>query len=144
MALFLDTNIFIYAKGREHPYKKSCTSILEAVIKNKIVAYIDTEVLQEIYYRESNKEGRGIIRVKKILDFFDPDKILPVTYKDIILTGKFLEAYEGIEPRDAIHLAVVANNKIENFCTADKGIKQVKEVKAIDPIDLEKQLKKVR
>ena len=142
MALFLDTNIFIYAKGREHPYKKSCTYILEAVIKNKIVAYIDTEVLQEIYYRESDKKGRGVVRVKKILDFFNSDKILPVTYKDIILTGKFLEAYKEIEPRDAIHLAVVINNKIENICTADKGIKKVKEVNVIDPVNLAKQLKK--
>jgi len=47
---FLDTNVFIYAAGRESDYKSSCTQILADVVRGDLAAAISSEVCQEVMY----------------------------------------------------------------------------------------------
>ena len=144
MVVFLDTCIFEYAQGKASMYKNSCLNILQAILDNKIISCIDTEVFQELWYRHYKKDkDRGISLLEDALKIIEPDNILPVTYRDITLAIGFGKKYGNIiEPRDALHLAVMISNKITIICSVDKGIKQVKEVKTIDPIDLSKELKR--
>lgn len=144
MITFLDTCVFNYAAGKEHRYKKPCQEILVAVRKKRIFACTDTEVMQEILYRGFYKEevDNAIFVVADVMEMLDEDSIFPVHPKDILLTSRLMEKYRKIEPRDAIHLAVMKNNNVAFFCTADRELKKVKEVKTIDPIDLAKQLRK--
>jgi predicted nucleic acid-binding protein len=48
---FLDTNIFMYAAGQEHPLKAPCVGILRRVASEELEAVTSTEVLQEILSR---------------------------------------------------------------------------------------------
>lgn len=50
-AVFVDTNIFIYASGAPSPYKKPAEEILIKIAKNQLKAVTNSEVLQEILYR---------------------------------------------------------------------------------------------
>jgi len=144
MNIFLDTCIFEYAQGKASIYKNPCLDILQAILDNKITPYTDTEVFQEIWYRHYRRdEDRGIGLLKDTLKIIKQNNILPITYRDITLAIELGKEYGNIiEPRDALHLAVVFKNHISIICTVDKGIKTVKEITAIDPIDLAKQLKK--
>ena len=144
MTIFLDTCIFEYAQGKASAYKDPCLNILRAILDGKIISYTDTEVFQEVWYRHYKKDkDKGIGLVEDTLKTIKPDNILPVTYHDITLAIEFGKKYgDRIEPRDTLHLAVMIRNKISIICSVDKGIKQVKEITAIDPIDLAKQLKK--
>ena len=47
----VDSNVFMYAAGREHPHKKPATAFLEKVAAGSVDAIIDVEVLQEILHR---------------------------------------------------------------------------------------------
>jgi predicted nucleic acid-binding protein len=47
----VDSNIFMYAAGREHPHKKPATTFLEKVAEGSVEAMIDAEILQEILHR---------------------------------------------------------------------------------------------
>ena len=51
MKVFLDTNIPMYASGKEHKYKKSCQDIILSVASGRLTAYTDVEVFQEILQR---------------------------------------------------------------------------------------------
>ncbi|MFH0797071.1 MAG: type II toxin-antitoxin system VapC family toxin [Candidatus Omnitrophota bacterium] len=142
MLIFLDTCVFEYAQGRDNIYKDPCLKILEAVLENKVIPYTDTEIFQEIWYRHYHRDtDQGINLLKDVLQIIKPGYILPVTHADFSLAVHLGEIYgRFIEPRDAIHIAVMLNNSIHDICTADTGIAKVKEVTVIDPINFVKKL----
>ncbi len=136
MKFFIDTNVPMYAAGKEHPLKNSCLKVLESIAKNEILAFTDTEVFQEILYRFFS------IRRKEIgLSLFDGfvkimhGAVMPVGYKDIMvareLAGK--KEYENLQPRDIIHLSVMINHGIETIITADKEFEKVGIISVIHP-----------
>ena len=54
--LFIDTNVVMYARGKEHPYRASCGRIILEIAtgsfrENFGIPVTDTEVFQEILYR---------------------------------------------------------------------------------------------
>ena len=50
---FLDVNIFMYVAGAPHPYKDPYVHILADVETGSLVAAINAEVIQELFYRHS-------------------------------------------------------------------------------------------
>jgi hypothetical protein len=50
---FIDANIPMYAAGAEHPLKRPCIAILEAIAHDELAAVTNVEVVQEILYRYS-------------------------------------------------------------------------------------------
>lgn len=136
MKVFIDTNIPMYAAGKEHPYKSSCSEIIMAAATGKLKAYTDVEVFQEVLYRffYINKPEMGY----KVFDNFYKimeGHILSVTPRDISLTRDLSEAYKNskLSPRDFVHLAVMLNNDIEHMITTDKGFRSVDIIKVVIP-----------
>ena len=62
--VFIDSNISMYAAGREHPNKEPSIKILELVSSGKVIGVSSTEVLQEILY--SYQAVNTIIKVHQI------------------------------------------------------------------------------
>ncbi len=131
--VFIDTNIFMYAAGAAHPHKQPSLQFLSKMSQSKTTVVTNTEVLQEILYRyrKINKQPMGFQIFEKILTIIPI--ILPITKTDMILGQKLLLKYEKIEPRDAIHAAVMLNRQIKTVCSYDKHFDQIKEVKRITP-----------
>jgi uncharacterized protein len=136
MKVFIDTNIPIYATGKDHPFKKKCLDILESIAREEIEAYTDTEVLQEILYRYYyiNQRKPGL----EIFDLFATimdGAILPVLHGDIMLARLLAEKEETVRlyPWDLIHLAVMMNNGIKQIITADRGFLNIPGIEVITP-----------
>ena len=49
-AIFLDSNVFLYAAGREHSLRDACRKVLDRVAEGDLVAVTSSEVLQEILH----------------------------------------------------------------------------------------------
>ena len=49
--IFIDTSIFMYAAGKEHPHKEPSVNLLRLIAMGEIDAVINVEVLQEIFHR---------------------------------------------------------------------------------------------
>jgi uncharacterized protein len=136
MKVFIDTNIPMYAAGKDHPFKKKCLGILESIAREELEAYTDTEVLQEILYRYFNINQR-----KTGFELFDlfatimDGAILPVLHGDIILARMLAEKEEAgnLSPRDLIHLAVMLNNEIRHIITSDRGFVSIPGIEVITP-----------
>ena len=136
MKVFIDTNIPMYAAGKDHPFKKKCLGILESIARDDINAYTDTEVLQEILYRYFyiNQRETGF----DIFDLFATimdGVILPVLHSDIKLARLLAEKEETVKlsPRDLIHLAVMLNNGIRHIVTTDRGFVSIPGIEVITP-----------
>ena len=50
-AVFIDTNVPIYAAGGDHPLKEQCARILRSVAEDPKPFVTDSEVLQELLHR---------------------------------------------------------------------------------------------
>lgn len=136
MIIFVDTNIFMYAVGSEHPYKKPCADLLTKIAEESILVASDSEVLQEILYRYSqiNKFPMGCQvyeDVKVLLNI-----VFPVTVKDIDLAVSLLKKHNGIRVRDAIHAAVMLSNDVSKIYSVDKHFDLIPRIKRIDPLEI--------
>lgn len=130
---FVDTNIFIYASGKDHSYKAPCVGFLEKIAKGKIEVMISSEILQEILYRfcviKARKEG--LILCRKVASLCPV--ILPVTREDAVLAVSLMEQHAKLGPRDAIHCAVMKNNMISTIVSYDRDMEGLSGVKRMTP-----------
>ncbi|MDP3297007.1 MAG: type II toxin-antitoxin system VapC family toxin [Thermodesulfovibrionia bacterium] len=125
----IDTNIILYSLGREHPLKEPCRGLIAKIVPGEIAANIDVEVLQEVLYVYTyrNEKVKGIAACRYLLDIF-PNPF-PVTKNDISTAITFMDKYPSLVSRDAIHAAVVANNKLKGIISEDSDFDIIKGIK---------------
>lgn len=125
----IDTNIILYSLGREHPLKEPCRKLIAEIISGEIAANIDVEVLQEILYvyTSRNERGKGIAACRYLLDIF-PNPF-PIAKNDISLAIAFMDKHHVLVSRDAIHAAVVTNNRLKGIISEDSDFDMIKGLK---------------
>ncbi len=133
--IFIDTSIFMYAAGKEHPNKEPSVNILKLIAVGEVDAVINVEVLQEIYHRYTmiKMKEKGIELAKKVITIVP--RIYSIELSDAIKAMEILEKY-NVTSRDAIHIAFMLNRNIKEVCTYDRHFFGVEEIKAYKPEDL--------
>lgn len=135
MKYFLDTNIFMYAAGREHPLKGPCVAFLRRVAREEVEALTNTEVLQEILYRYRaiGERERGLHLARLAVDQVGGE-VLPVTLADMQRAFGLVARY-GIDimARDAVHAATMLNNGLTHLISADSHFDVIEGVTRLDP-----------
>ena len=130
---FIDTNIFIYSVGKDHPLKAKCEKVLRSIRDEKIGGILNTEIIQEILYRyQSIKElplGTRLAREAILLS----SRILPVTERDLSLALEILQSHPQIETRDAFHAATMMSNGIKEIISTDIHFDLIPKIKRINP-----------
>lgn len=135
MKSFLDTNIFMYAAGREHPLKGPCVAILRRVALEELEALTNAEVLQEILYRYSAiEEGeRGLHLARLAVDQVGGE-ILPVTLADMQRAFDLVARYGTmITSRDAVHAATALNHGLKHIISVDSHFDVIEGIIRVDP-----------
>ncbi|MES0341922.1 MAG: type II toxin-antitoxin system VapC family toxin [Candidatus Humimicrobiaceae bacterium] len=129
--VFIDSNIPIYAAGRDHPNKEPSIKILELISRGDITGITSTEVLQEILYRY-----QAINLLKKGLEVFDNfssiiDDVLSINLQIMNQAKKILEGKHNsnVYPRDAVHIATMDHYEISYIATHDKHFKKFKHIR---------------
>jgi predicted nucleic acid-binding protein len=122
------------AVGVDHPLKQPCLSILEAVATDKLSATTDVEVLQEILYRYAalGQRKRAIDVVRLFLRVV-PDA-LPVTKEGFLLAIELFDRHPALQPRDALHAAVMQRHGIQRIISADRHFDGIPGITRVDPV----------
>jgi len=133
---FIDTNIFLYSVGRDHPLKPASLNAIHLIREGQIAAVINTEIVQEtLYHFQSIKQlSIGIRLAKDIVSI--SSRILPVEETDLSLAFELLETYPKIQTRDAFHAATMIHNGIKEIISTDPHFDLIPEIKRIDPTKL--------
>jgi hypothetical protein len=133
MRTFLDTNVFFYAAGAQHPMRDSCAAVLRKVAEGKLEATVNSEVLQEILYVMSRRGRRedGINLAGHVAALF-PD-LLSVTRDDILEACILLSRYPKLPVRDAVHAATMTRNDIRRIISVDSDFDAIAGIRRIDP-----------
>jgi predicted nucleic acid-binding protein len=131
--IFLDSNIFLYAAGSEHPEKAPCRKLLELAAGGKLEAVTSSEVLREVLYvrlrRGSRAEALEVTR--NIRDMMD--EILPVTGDDVLAACDLLGKHSGLDARDAVHAAVALRNRIFTIASVDRDFDALPGLRRLTP-----------
>ena len=132
----IDTNIFLYSIGRDHPLKPGSVTAIHRIRDGQITAVINTEIIQEILYHfQSIKQLSIGVRLAKDAVSIS-SRILPVEEMDLLLAIELLEAYPKIQARDAFHAATMIHNGIKEIISTDPHFDLIHEIKRIDPLKL--------
>ena len=130
---FLDTNIPIYAAGREHPHKQPCIQILRLVASNPNSFITSTEVLQELihYYLSSGRWQLGF-RVFSRFETVMQGRIEPIYADDTHFAAHMVGKYPGVSSRDLIHAAVMHRLGTPYIISADTKLDQIPGIRRLD------------
>lgn len=119
--IFIDSNLPMYLIGTAHPHKIDAQRLLERLVSERHRLVTDAEVLQEILHRYVAIDRRDAIQpafdaLQRIVDHvFSVDQTTVEHAKKIVLGHRRLSA------RDAIHVAVMELNGIEEILSFDTG-----------------------
>jgi len=138
-AIFIDTNVPIYAAGRPHGYKQPSIEVTELASRNAEQFVTDVEVLQELInrYRSIRLWQTG----RRVFDEFSSvmvGRVEPMLPQDAQLAASLADAYPGLDARDLIHLAVMQRLGVTRIVTTDGGFKNLPGIERLDPADIEK------
>jgi hypothetical protein len=132
----IDANVLVYARGAPHPYRDACRNLLAEVEAGRDEANVDTEILQEIVhvYWYRRRLERGLDYLDRLLVLFPTP--FPVTGEIITTARHILADHPQLQPRDAIHAAVVLNQSLEAIISADRAFDEIAEITRLDPLEL--------
>lgn len=133
MRTFLDTNIFLYAGGADHPQREPCLRVLRKAADGTLDATASTEVVQEILYVLTRRGRRGdaVSLARHVASLF-PD-LLPVTRDDMLVACELAERYPGLSVRDAVHVATMLRNGVKRIVSVDEDFDQLREIRRVNP-----------
>lgn len=131
--ILLDTNLFMYAAGAEHPNKAPAGRFLARVTSDEVEAAIDAETLQEILHRYRAigrwEDGRGVYdRARTLVPL-----VLLVTASILDAARDLLDRYPTLMARDALHAAVAIEHTGGRICSFDDDFDEIEGVQRTAP-----------
>jgi uncharacterized protein len=130
----LDTSVFVYALGDEHPYREPCQAILRAMRAGKLAGDASVELVHEFAYVRQRRRTRADAahwarRVRRACPLH------LVGLEDIERALDLWAEHERLDMRDAIFAAQALNRGIDAIVSPDRGFDGIPGLERIDPAD---------
>jgi len=129
---YFDSNVFILPALYEGKRSREAAEWLRKMVEGEIEASTSALTLDEVVWiisQESSKE-EALRESERILEL--PHlKILDVKSEDAVRMINYQRKYEGLKPRDAVHLSVAVRNGIHTVVSDDDDFDEVKEIEWI-------------
>ena len=129
----LDTNVFVYARGRAHPYREPCRSVLRAARDGHIQPEASVDVVQEfahVLLHRSVDRGQALEEAAEVRD-----QCRLHAFDGEVLQGalSLLRRYPDLGARDAVHAATALQAGVGRIVSVDKIFDSLGELERIDP-----------
>ena len=136
-AVFIDTNIPIYASGREHLYKEPCARVLTIVAVSPLMFVTSAWVLQELVHHylalRRWELGRQVLRsFTEVMQ----DRIEPIYEEDVHVAASLADAHPHVSTRDLVHAAVMRRLSADRVISADTDFDRLPGLIRLDPSDV--------
>jgi uncharacterized protein len=119
--ILVDSNIPMYLVGSPHPHKIDAQRLLQKLVSNRQRLVTDAEVLQEVLHRYVAIDRRDAIQPAFDALLGVVDEVFPVDRATAERAKQITLGHRKISARDAIHLAVMQGQGIEEILTFDSG-----------------------
>lgn len=122
--IFVDTNVFMYAVGREHPLRKPAQEFFERAIRKRSRPGLCTsaEVLQELLHAYIPVQRVQTLEAAMQLVDGLIDDIWPVEADDVRLARVLIDAHPALGARDLLHIACCKRRDVTQLKTYDRAL----------------------
>lgn len=133
MTVLLDTAVFMYAAGAEHPLREPCRQILRRSRTGQMTAVTSGEVIQEILHRftGSARHADGVRLARSTLHIFRP--VLAVDDAVMRRTCELALTHPRARARDLVHVATCLVHDIAAIVSPDEDFDRIGEIPRIAP-----------
>lgn len=132
-----DTSIFIYATGREHPYREPCRRILEMAEAGQLIGEASADLVQELVHQRTRRTGDRAESAEAARAAAEVCRLHPLEPDDVLRGLDLFEAHPSLDARDAMFAALALNRGIDALLATDRAFDQVDGLERIDPADAE-------
>lgn len=119
--IFVDTNVFMYAVGREHQLREPARALLSQAVRERRALATSAEVLQELLHAYL-PVGRVQTLDAALRLAVDVATVWPVEQQDVLDARGLRERRPALSARDLLHLAVCARNGARQVYTFDRSL----------------------
>jgi predicted nucleic acid-binding protein len=130
-----DTSIFVYALGREHPYREPCREIVRRAAAGDLQGEASADLLQELTHQRARRTGDRADAAKAARNVAKLAWWHPLELDDVQRGIDLFEAHESLGPRDAVFAALAINRGIDAILATDRAFDEVAGLERIDPSD---------
>ena len=130
-----DTSIFIYALGKEHPYKESCREVMRLAAVGDLQGEASVDLLQEFTHQRARRTGdrRGAAKAaRSVAKLAWWHSVEP---SDVQRGIDLFETHESLDAQDAVFAALAINRGIDAILATDRSFDEIEGLKRIDPTD---------
>ncbi|HVL98516.1 MAG TPA: PIN domain-containing protein [Egibacteraceae bacterium] len=129
----LDTAVFIYAVGTDHPLRSPCRRVFEGMLQQEFPAEASVLAVQEVLHQRARRTGdRGAAR-RFAADLTQVCVLHDVTLDDLRLSLRLWDDAPALDAADAVHAAVAISNGIPVIISPDEAFDQVAGLARISP-----------
>ena len=122
--IFVDTNVIMYAVGREHPLRKPAQKFFETAVESKAESKLVTsaEVLQELLHAYLPVQRMQTLdSALQLVDALIQD-VWAVDPADVALARELVDAHPSLGARDLLHLACCKRRDVKRIKTYDRAL----------------------
>lgn len=120
--IFVDTNVLMYAVGKEHSLKAQASEFFRASVLNRDQLCTSAEVLQELLhiYLADNRLPTFEAAVRLVADL--GIEVWSLEDEDVYLAHQMHERFPMLQARDLCHLASCQRRGVSDVKTFDKDL----------------------
>lgn len=120
--IFVDTSVFLYAVGREHPLRVEAQAFFERAIERESVLATSAEVLQELLHAYLPLGRTGTLDLALEMARRSVATVWPVEPDDVHFARSLAETHRGLGARYLLHLACCLRREVEDLQTFDRAL----------------------
>jgi predicted nucleic acid-binding protein len=120
--IFVDTNVFMYAVGREHPLREEARNFFLATAEEGEVLVTSAEVLQELLHAYLPVGRIATLDAALELARGRLGATWPVEREDVELARTLADNHPGLGARDLLHLACCARRGVVRVRTFNRAL----------------------
>ena len=120
--IFVDTNVLMYAVGREHPLRSEAQDFFLSALETGEVLATSTEVLQELLHAYLPVGRTGTLDSALALARGRMAQIWSLDLDDVLLARSLVGRYPALGARDLIHLASCTRREVQSIKTFDRAL----------------------
>jgi predicted nucleic acid-binding protein len=130
----IDTNVFVYALGADHPYREPCREILRRQGAGEIVGGVTPTVLAEVVHQRLRQTGDRGEAARRGAQVAAACRVYSTEQADAQLAWELYERVAELDAFDALLAAVGLNRGVDMVISADRGFDHVSGIERIDPL----------
>ena len=123
--IFVDTNVFMYAVGREHPLRDEARAFFLEHLTSGEVLVSSAEVLQELMHAYLPVHRLGTLDAAFALARGRLRSIWPIEPEDVELALALVSRHPSLGARDLLHVSCCTRRGVERVKTFDRALDAV-------------------